>query len=184
MPVHTTIARTGAGVDALEAHLRPRHTAVLLGSSGVGKSTLINRLVGAERQRTAEVRARDGRGRHTTTSRELIALPNGALLIDTPGLRELQLWEGGTSLEETFGDIEALAGGCRFNDCRHLTEPGCAVREAMAGGELAEARLDSYHKLHRELEHLALRQSRLSQLVERRKWKAIHKAVRDFKPRE
>ena len=120
-----------------EPYLAPGETVALLGSSGVGKSTLINRLLGVERLRTAEVRASDSRGRHTTTWRELILLPNGALVIDTPGLRELQLWDGGASARSVFPDIEALAADCHFRDCRHEQEPRCAVRLAVQEGRLA-----------------------------------------------
>jgi ribosome biogenesis GTPase len=137
-------AQDGWGVAALRARLAPGRTAALLGSSGVGKSTLTNLLLGEARQRTREVRARDDRGRHTTSHRELFALPGGGLLIDTPGLRLPRL-DGGDGLAETFADVEALARGCRFADCRHETEPGCAVRDAVAPERLASLR-----KLERE----------------------------------
>ena len=137
---------TGEGLDQLERFLRPGRTVGLIGSSGVGKSTLINRLAGAELFPTAAVR-RDGRGRHTTRHRELIALPSGALLVDTPGLRELQLWDG--DLDEAFSDLAALAERCRFSDCAHVSEPDCAVLAAIVSGELDGARLDSYRKLER-----------------------------------
>lgn len=145
-------AKHGEGLEALEAHLRPRRTVVVLGSSGVGKSTLVNQVLGVERMRTREVRARDERGRHTTTHRELIPLPSGALLIDTPGMRELGLLDHGDGIAEAFADVEALAAACRFADCQHDGEPGCAIAEALASGELDEARLASYHKLTDEVE--------------------------------
>ena len=135
-------AATGEGLGILRTLLPPRSTAVLLGPSGAGKSTLVNALLGEERQATGEVRASDGRGRHTTVTRELIALPHGASLIDTPGLREAGLWDGAE-----FEDIDALAAGCRFADCAHGSEPGCAVRAA-----LAPERLAAWHKLQREQE--------------------------------
>jgi ribosome biogenesis GTPase / thiamine phosphate phosphatase len=150
VPVHVISSRTGFGVEALQPYLQPGETVAVLGSSGVGKSTLINRLLGTERLRTGEVRD-DGRGRHTTTYRELVRLPGGALIIDTPGLRELQLWEADTGLQDAFADIEQLSGDCRFTDCKHESEPGCAVRAAVQSGELAADRLDSYLRLRKEL---------------------------------
>lgn len=141
---------TGVGLDRFRSFLSGAKTGALLGSSGVGKSTLVNYLLGWERQATGEVRQSDGRGRHTTTHRELILLPGGGVLVDTPGMRELQLMEAGHGVEGAFEDIEALAGNCRFNDCRHENEPGCAVREAVAAGVLEEGRLVSYAKLQRE----------------------------------
>ena len=153
-------AATGAGVAQLDRWLARGVTAVLLGSSGVGKSTLANRLAGAERLRTGAVRG-DGRGRHTTTHRELIELPGGASLVDTPGLREVQLWaeagEDAAGLAAAFADVAALAAGCRFADCAHEAEPGCAVRAAVADGRLDGRRLDAWHALRRELAWLEQR---------------------------
>jgi ribosome biogenesis GTPase len=177
-------AATGEGLDGLERVLAPGRTAALIGSSGVGKSTLVNRLLGAERQRTNAVRTHDSRGRHTTTHRELLRLPSGALLIDTPGLRELQLWAAPDALEGTFADVDALAAACRFADCAHAGEPGCAVMAAAADGTLGPARLESYRKLQRELRHLALRQDERGQREQKQRWKAIHKAARNHRPRE
>jgi ribosome biogenesis GTPase len=151
VPVHVTSARTGDGLAALIRHLRGRRTGALLGSSGTGKSTLVNVLLGYRRQATAEVREADSRGRHTTTRRELIRLPAGGLLIDTPGMRELQLSEAGHGLLAAFEDIEALGAGCAFRDCTHGPEPDCAVKAALKAGRLDPERLASFHKLHKEL---------------------------------
>jgi ribosome biogenesis GTPase len=149
-------AKTGQGLDELQAALLPGTTAVLLGSSGVGKSTLVNRWVGRDQLATADVDA-EGRGRHTTTHRELVRLPWGALVIDTPGLRELGLWESEEGMREAFDDLEALAAGCRFNDCGHESEPGCAVRAAAESGAVAAKRYESFLKLRRELAALERR---------------------------
>jgi ribosome biogenesis GTPase / thiamine phosphate phosphatase len=181
-PVLVTSARNGSGVELLRPFLGPGETVAILGSSGVGKSTLINSLIGREVQRTAEVMADGARGRHTTTHRELIILPGGGLIIDTPGLREIQLWDVGDSLDTAFRDIDTLAAGCRFRDCRHETEPGCAVRLAVAEGRLEADRLESYVKLRRESVHLAEKQDQLALLEKKRKWKTIAKAIRQIKP--
>ena len=157
VPVHAVSSVTGDGLEALDPELVPGRTVVLLGSSGVGKSTLANRLLGQELLATGDLR-RDGRGRHTTTHRELVRLPGGALLLDTPGMRELQLWADESALEETFADIAELAGRCRFSDCAHGSEPGCAVRGALADGTLPKVRWESYSKLQRELRALAVKQ--------------------------
>ena len=170
---------TGEGIDGLDAVLAPGQTAVLLGPSGAGKSTLANRLLGQELLATRDVRA-DGRGRHTTTHRELLTLPSGAALIDTPGLRELGLWEAEDGLASTFGDIEDLAAGCRFADCRHESEPGCAVLAAVEDGTLTTARLDSYRKLQAELAHLARQRDIRLRQAEQRKWKQVHRAMRVY----
>jgi ribosome biogenesis GTPase len=178
VPVHAISSRTGAGLDEMTPYLTRGHTIAVLGSSGVGKSTLINALLGEPRQRTYEVRERDSRGRHTTTNRELIVLPQGGLLIDTPGMRELQLWEGDGALGNTFEDVESLAADCYFRDCRHDTEPRCAVKAAVARGQLAADRLDSYQRLRREVEHTERRIDQRAGAEEKRKWKVIHKGLR------
>ena len=163
VPVHVVSNVSGDGLDELAAYLVRGHTAALLGSSGVGKSSLVNRLSGRELLATRDVRS-DGRGRHTTTHRELVRLPGGALLLDTPGMRELQLWAGEGAVDGAFGDVAELAARCRFADCRHETEPGCAVREALATGALDTDRFRSYEKLQRELRHLELKQDETARL--------------------
>ena len=166
---------TGEGLDAVEPYLRPGRTAVLLGSSGVGKSTLLNRLAGEELMRTAEVAA-DGTGRHTTTHRELLRLPSGGLVIDTPGLRELQLFEGDVSA--AFSDVEALAAECRFRDCAHEREPGCAVLAAVDNGVLELDRLRSWRKQQRELASIAARTDKRLHAERKRRWKQHARAIR------
>jgi ribosome biogenesis GTPase / thiamine phosphate phosphatase len=183
VPVHALSALRGDGLAPVEAALGKGRTVVLLGSSGVGKSTLLNRLLGEAAQATADVRAHDSRGRHTTTHRTLFVLPNGGVLIDTPGLRELRLWGEAEAAGQAFGDVEALAAGCRFGDCRHGNEPGCAVRRAVEEGALDALRLASYEKLQAELRHQERRGSPLAQSEEKRRWKVIHKAARHRRPR-
>jgi len=176
-PVRVVAAKPNQGLEALAPWLEPGRTVVLLGSSGVGKSTLVNRLLGREKQRTAEVRAGDQRGRHTTSHRELILLPGGALLIDTPGLREFQLWAEGTAVDVAFEDVRALAASCRFSDCSHVLEPACAVRAAVEEGRLDPERLASYLRLQAELRALEVREDPLLRRQERGRWKAIHKSL-------
>jgi ribosome biogenesis GTPase len=179
VPVCVVAAKPGEGLAALEPWLLPGRTVVLLGSSGVGKSTLVNRLLGHEKQKTREViESADQRGRHTTTHRELIALPSGALLIDTPGLRELQLWSDGTGLAAAFDDVSTLAAGCRFNDCGHDSEPGCAVRAAVEQGRLDAARLESFLKLQAELRSLEIREDPLKRRAQVGRWRAAFKSAR------
>jgi len=172
VPVHVVSAVTGQGCDALRARIGSGATAVLLGSSGVGKSTLVNRWLGGEVMVTKETREDDDEGRHTTTHRQLLELPGGGLVIDTPGLRELQLWDVGTAgLDTTFADVEELAAGCRFADCSHDHEPGCAVRAAVDSGELPLDRFQSWRKLQRELRAMEMRHNVLLRKAETRKWK-------------
>jgi ribosome biogenesis GTPase len=167
VPVHAVSNVTGVGLDELLPYFAGNRTVAALGSSGVGKSTLINSLTGRELQAVAELR-RDGRGRHTTTRRQLIPVPGGGLFLDTPGMRELQLAEVEYGVEETFDDVAELAARCRFRDCAHDAEPGCAVRAALESGELERARFESYRKLQRELEHLERRLDLRAQAEERR----------------
>lgn len=166
----------GEGIDAVRDQLPTGRTGVIIGSSGVGKSTLINRLVGEEVLRTSAVHA-TGQGRHTTSHRQLVRIPKAGLIIDTPGLREIQLWAGEDALGQAFADIEELAVGCRFNDCQHLEEPGCAVRLAIEEGRLDKRRFESYRKLLRELRSIEVRADARLRLEERRKWKVIHRAA-------
>jgi ribosome biogenesis GTPase len=177
--VRAVSALSGDGVDDLaRAHLGRGRTAVLLGSSGAGKSTLVNALLGVERQRTAAVREDDSRGRHTTTHRELVRLPGGALLIDSPGIRSLGVAGASEGIEPAFADIADLALGCRFGDCRHEGEPGCAVQAALAEGRLSADRFASHRKLEREAAHVARSGDPLLRAAERRRWKSIQASVR------
>ena len=178
--VHAVSAVTGEGIAGLAAHLAPATTAVLLGSSGVGKSTLVNALAGAELMATGAIREDDAHGRHTTTHRELILLPSGALVLDTPGMRELGLWKAEEGLSATFADIEALAEECRFRDCAHQSEPGCAVRAALEAGELSPERWRSFGKLQRELAHLQRREDPQARIEMRKVWIQRNKAVRRY----
>lgn len=151
--VHLVSTKTGFGLEALQSCFRPGRTAVFLGSSGVGKSSLVNALAGEEIMSVGLIRADDGKGRHTTTHRQLLRLPGGAIIIDTPGMRELGMWAVSEGLEEAFPDVERFLGRCRFRDCTHTAEPGCAIRAALEEGELSQVRWDSYRSLQREAKY-------------------------------
>ena len=171
--VHAVSAMTEGGLEPVRAYLGPGRTAALVGSSGVGKSTIVNALVGREILRVEAIRESDDRGRHTTTSRQLVLLPDGGLLLDTPGMRTVMMWEGEDGLSQTFQDVEAIVAQCRFRDCTHDAEPGCAVNEALAGGTLDPARLRSYLKLQREIRHEAMKTDRRLRMAEQRRWKRL-----------
>jgi len=175
VPVLAVSAARDEGMDKIAEHIPAGKTAAFLGSSGVGKSTIINRLLGEERLKTSEVRADDQRGRHTTTHRELLLLPSGGIVIDTPGLREIQLWDDEAGLSRTFADIEELAERCRFRDCRHENEPGCAVREALENGSLDQSRFQNYLKMQKEFKHLKIRKDVKTQ---RETYRAFDKRIR------
>jgi ribosome biogenesis GTPase len=168
--VVTTSAENGDGIDNLLAHLPPRSTLVLLGPSGAGKSTLINAIVGHNVQHTGEVRPGDFRGKHTTTSRELVPLADGTVLMDTPGVRGFGLFDADDGMEQMFGDVEELAGLCRFSDCAHQQEPGCAVQAALSDGTLEDRRWNNYRKLQREMAALARRKDAAASRAYHREW--------------
>jgi len=177
VPIHAVSVVRHEGLDELARYVKHGQTAALLGSSGVGKSTLINYLLGREYLRVQETREHDGRGRHTTTHRELIVLPQGGLVLDTPGMRELQLWDGEDGLHIAFADIETVASNCYFSDCRHQDEPRCAIREALAEGAIDAARYQSYEKLQKELTYLARKQDVRSAIAEKKRWKRLSRVA-------
>jgi ribosome biogenesis GTPase len=179
VPVHALSAKSGIGFEALDAHLRPGTTSVLLGSSGVGKSTLVNRLLGEVRQPVREIRATDGRGMHTTTARHLFLLPSGAALVDTPGIREVAMFGASDGLDAAFADVALLAEGCRFRDCMHGSEPGCAVRGAVDAGALPAERLDQWHHLRRESAFWERKTDARARAEERRRVRRFGKIVRE-----
>jgi len=181
--IHPVSAKKRTGLDALRNYLTIGSTAAFLGSSGVGKSALINALLGEEKLETGEVRGDDRMGRHTTTKRELILLPGGGVVIDTPGMREIQMWAGEGDLQGAFHDIEMLTKRCRFSDCSHNVESGCAVRAAIERGDLSPARLESYRKLQKELNYLASREDQSTRLYEKLKYKKIAKWAKELKNR-
>jgi ribosome biogenesis GTPase / thiamine phosphate phosphatase len=179
VPIHGISALTGEGLQELAVYLVAGKTIALLGSSGVGKSTLVNEFLGRPSFKTQPIRTDDDRGRHTTTTRQLCLLPGGALVLDTPGLRELQLWQCEDGVQIAFEEIDVWASRCRFRDCSHQQEPGCAVREALAAGTLDEKRFESYEKLKREMNYLVLKQDIRAERLERQRWKKLSSLAKD-----
>jgi len=178
--IFVTSAVTGEGVDELHDRIEPGQTVAFFGASGVGKSTLLNSLMGDEVQETAEVREHDGKGRHTTVAREMFFLPGGGILIDTPGMRALALWEAEEGMAAAFPDVEGFAAECRFSDCTHIHEPGCAVRAAVEAGELPARRLESYLRLREELERIAARQSQRARADKKKADKVMARDIKRF----
>lgn len=173
VPVLVTSATEGSGLQDVAGLVPPGETAAMLGPSGVGKSTIVNALLGREHFATDEVRSADRKGRHRTSHRELVILPSGGLLIDTPGMRELQLWDVDAAVQDTFDDIEELASECKFRDCKHSGEPGCAVQAALEEGRLDPGRLESFTKLQREAAYQRRRTDKAEQLREKQRWKKL-----------
>lgn len=184
VPIHAISATEDIGIGPLSLYLQEGKTVVLIGSSGVGKSTLINALYGLERQKVGAIREDDSRGRHITTVRELILLEKGGVIIDNPGMRELQLWNAREGLHNTFQDIEELAVKCKFSDCRHETEPGCMIRKAIEEGRLPEVRFESYRKLQRELLAIERKKNPELQAAERKKWKKLGHMAEEIRNRK
>jgi len=180
IPTVAISASHGEGLDRIRELIKPGQTAAFLGSSGVGKSTIINGILGEDRLLTREVREDDSRGRHTTTWRELVLIPGGGIVIDTPGMREFQLWTDDNSLKGLFEDIERLAESCKFNDCSHAEEPGCAIQAAIENGDLSRTRYNNYVKMQKEIRYLEQRQSGKTDMIAKNKWKEIHKRMRKF----
>jgi len=182
VPVHSLSAVQGNGVETVRRYLKQGETAALVGSSGVGKSTIINALAGGNSLRVQPVREGDQRGQHTTTSRRMIFLSGGGIVIDTPGMRELQLWESNEGVHQAFEDIVRLAQECKFRDCSHRGEPGCEVEAAILRGALERERLDNHHKLQAELRFQERKLDPRLASETKAKWKKIHKAMRVHKP--
>ena len=178
IPIHVVSSLTGAGLDELREYFEGNKTITIMGSSGVGKSTFTNALLGYDKMKVKDTTDYKDKGLHTTTHRELVLLPEGGLIIDTPGMREIQLWESNDGIESAFDEIEALMENCKFSDCSHSNEPGCAVLEALETGELDRDRYNSFLKLKRESQYFERRHNKKLQIDERKKWKAITKSVR------
>lgn len=178
VPILVVSNTTGEGIGDMQEFVTSGVTVALLGSSGVGKSTLLNSLMDTEVQKTSEIREDDSKGRHTTTHRELFVLPNGGLVIDTPGMREIQLWDGSSAIDTTFSDIDELSATCRFSDCSHQSEPGCSVQQAIVEGILSLERFQSYVKLQREIDYQARKVDPTLARNEKEKWKKINKQLK------
>ncbi len=181
VPVHAVSAKNGHGIENLMPYMQKGNTIVFLGLSGVGKSTLINRLIGEDVQKVSEIRKIDDLGRHTTASRQLIILAGGGLVIDTPGIRELQLWDSKDGFTETFEEIENIAQHCRFSDCRHESEPSCAVKQAVEDGRIDPKRFQNYNKMQKELDHLNTKRNVRSKIVEKKRAKQFARLVKNMK---
>ena len=179
--IHMLSAYHNIGLESLNTYIQAGQTVAFLGSSGVGKSTIINKLLGSEKLKVNDVSALGSRGRHTTTFRELVVLPNGGIVIDTPGMRELQVWGEEEGLKLVFDDIEKLALNCRFKNCTHTVEPGCAIAEALKNGSLEPKRFESYVKLQNEFSYVSDRQTMKAGAIEKARWKTISKLARDIK---
>lgn len=184
VPVHVVSAVRAQGIDELKQYLQPGITVALLGSSGVGKSTIINKLLGEEKFKIAEIGEYKDKGRHTTTHREMVMLPDGGILIDNPGMRAVQVWEGDEGISKSFEDIETYAQNCRFNDCRHVNEPECAVIEAVEQGEIPQDRYESYLKLLKEQEYRSRKENWATRQNSKRRWKSISKSIRRYKDKD
>jgi len=181
VPVHLISAWDNTGLNALESYLSPGRTTTLVGSSGAGKSTLLNRLYGRPVQRTGAVSTQVGKGRHTTTSRELIRMPQGGMVIDNPGIREIAFWEVQQGVDAAFPEIDAFSAECRFADCRHTHEPGCRVLAAVEAGEIPADRLENYRKMRREMDYLDHRRHKSSERVEKERWKSVALKIKAMK---